>query len=191
MTNDFTLSVGQAHELELAMNRAGGWDGAIVKALSTGSKLADVRDVLLGRSEIKPAEHVIDCDADPFVPEGWKVEEHKKSGKVKWSKELIQLYLSAGQKDGKCIEGNKLRKELAVKPVLNANVLDYLLAHTELIPEEWKGKYVFFWGTIYRDSDGSLGVRCLYWDDDRWSWSCIWLGDDFHDDNPAALSASI
>ena len=191
MANDFALSVGQAHELELAMNRVGGWDGALAKVLSTGSKLADVRDVLLGRAEIKPAEHLIDCDVDPFVPEGWKVEEHKKSGKVKWTKELIELYLSPGQKNGKCIEGNKLRKELASKPVLNANILDYLLAHPELIPEEWKGKYVFFWGTVYRGSGGCLYVRVLCWDGGRWSWDYYWLDGDFNDNDPAALSVSI
>jgi hypothetical protein len=87
--------------------------------------------------------------------------------------------------------GNKLRKELASKLVLNANVLDYLLAHTELIPEEWKGKYVFFWGTIYLYSGGRLYVRCLYWRGDRWNWDCFWLGDVFRDYNPAALFASI
>lgn len=191
MSNDFTLSVGQAHELELAMNRVGGWDGALVKTLSTGSKLSDVRDVLLGRADIKPVEHLIDCDADPFCPDGWKVEEHKKSGKVKWTKELIELYLSAGQQNGKCIQGHELRKELASKPVLNACVLDYLLAHLELIPEEWKGKYVFFWGTIYRYSADRLFVRVLYWRGGRWHWIYFWLGCDWHDDGPAALSASI
>jgi hypothetical protein len=191
MANDFTLGVGQAHELEMAMNRVGGWDGALVKALSTGSKLADVRDVLLGRSEIKPVKHTIDCDADPFLPEGWKVESHKKNGKLEWDSEKIQLYLSAGQKDGKSIEGNELQKELASKPVLNANVLAYLLAHPELIPEEWKGRVIFFWGTIYRFSDGSMCVRCLCWSDGWWGWDGRWLGSDFYDSNPAVLSASI
>ena len=184
------LDVDQAGELKAAFRR-GDWTNKEIKRLCEGNLLAQVRDVLLGRFDIRPAEHVIDCDADPFMPEGWKVDEHKKSGKVKWTKELIQLYRSAGQKDGKCIEGSKLRKELASKSVLNANVLDYLLAHPELIPEEWKGKYVFFWGTIYRNSNGYLCVRFLYWHDDRWDWDAGWLVSDFRGLNPAALSASI
>jgi len=47
---------------------------------------------------------------------------------------------------------------------MNANVLDYLLAHPELIPEDWKNKYVFFWGTIYRYSSGGLrSLPLLEW----------------------------
>ena len=124
-----------------------------------------------GKSE---TDHVIDLDSAPFVPEGWKeVEEHKKGGKLKWDSKKIQLYLSESQKGDKYVEGNKLRKELENLPTLNAKVLDFLLAHKELIPEEWKRdekgntRYVFFWGTIYRHSDGNLYVRCLYWSGGR------------------------
>jgi len=141
--------------------------------------------------ECQPRIFSIDCDADPFCPSEWKVEEHKKSGKVKWTRELVQLYLSENQKSGKCIQGHELRKELASKPVLNACVLDFLLAHPHLIPEEWKGKAVFFWGTIYRNSAGRLYVRFLYWRGGRWHWHYNWLGHDFHARRPAALSASI
>src|SRR4051812_5109537 len=83
-------------------------------------------------------QHVIDLDANPFVPNNWKVEEHKKGGQFKWNPASIRFHLSPNQQNGKVIEGNKLRKELANEPVLNANILDYLLAHPELIPEEWK-----------------------------------------------------
>ena len=86
--------------------------------------------------------------------------------------------------------GNKLRKELANKDVLNANVLDYLLAHPELIPEEWKGKLIFFWGTIYRDSDGRLYVRYLRWGGSRWNSGYGWLDNGFYSGNPAASHAS-
>ncbi len=133
---------------------------------------------------------VIDCDAQPFIPDGWKVQEHQKGGKLEWNPEKIQLYLSDGQKDGKYIEGNKLRKELKGKKVLNACVLDWLLAHPEFIPEEWKSKYIFFWGTIYRISGGDLYVRCLCWLGDRWHWRYAWLDDDWYDSRPAAVLAS-
>ena len=88
------------------------------------------------------------------------------------------------------LEGNKLRKELQSRKVLNANVLDYLLAHPELIPEEWKGKCLFFWGTIYRRSNGHLYVRFLYWFGDRWRWVGGWLDDGWRGNDPAVLSAS-
>lgn len=140
--------------------------------------------------------HIIDCDAAPFVPDGWKVEEHKKDGKLDFDASQVLFHLADGQKGGKSIEGNKLRKELANMPVMNANVLDYLLANPDLIPDEWKAdesgntRYIFFWGTVYRYSDGDLYVRCLCWSGDGWRWGDYWLGHDWNGDYPAALRAS-
>ena len=85
-----------------------------------------------------PVEPIIDCAADPFVPNGWTVETHQPGGQWKWNPEQVEFYLSPEQNKGKVITGNKLRQELAGKPVLNANVLDYLLKNPQLIPEEWK-----------------------------------------------------
>jgi len=102
----------------------------------------------------------------------------------------VSLYLSRQQKDGKWIEGNKLRGEVAGKSVYSANVLDYLLANLHLVPEEWKGKYVFFWETIYCDPVGRLCVRSLFWNGDRWDWSYPWLVIDWRDHDPTAVAAS-
>lgn len=196
MYDRFTFSsAGMIHELELAMDRVGGWNSALVKTLCMGNNLGKVRDYLRGIAEVKPVERLIDCDAKPFEPNGLTVESHKKDGKLVWDPEKVKLYFSRQQGGEKCIEGNQLRKELEGKPVLNANVLDYLLAHQELIPEDWKGKYVFFWGTIYRgtiyrDSCGILYVRCLCFCDGWWRWRFLWLGNWWGYDRPAALRAS-
>lgn len=156
-------------------------------------------DVLMGRlflvvrgyAEVKEIEHLIDCDAPSFIPpERWSVEEHKKGDPWKWNPAEVELYISESQRDGKTIGGNELRKELEGKSVLNANVLDYLLANPYLIPEEWKRKVIFFWGTIYRDTDGRLCVRYLRWDGGRWNWNWRWLENDWNENNPAALRAS-
>jgi len=135
--------------------------------------------------------YIIDCDADPHVSDGWKVEEHKKGGKFVWDPTRVRLHLSPRQQNGKQINGNELRKELAKESVLNANVLDYLLAHPTLIPEEWKDKAVFFWGTIYRLSGGGLYVRYLDWGSSQWDWHYSWLDDDWRGSHPAACSPSI
>ena len=143
---------------------------------------------------VEIVEHVIDCDVDPFVPSGWTVESHTKGGQFAFNSARIKLYFSRNQQDGKVIEGNELRKELANEHVLNANVLDYLLAHPKLIPEEWKKdkrgntRYIFFWGTIYRSRD-NLYVRSLYWSDGVWVWYSNWLGRGWHDGYPAAVLA--
>jgi len=159
-----------------------------------GNKLGGiVRRFLSGESVVKMEERLINCDADPLVPKGWEVEEHKKDGQFAFDPTKVKFYLSPNQQNGKSIEGNKLRKELAGKKVLNANVLDYLLAHPELIPENWKkdenGKTrcIFFWGTIYRDPYGLLHVRYLDWDGVRWVRHSSWLDLDWSGDSPAAV----
>lgn len=180
-------SIGQMNQLADALESAGFTPGDVTE-LRSFAGLDTFKGVLKGLAKIVVVKHVIDCDKDPFVPEGWKVECHKKSGQMEWSPSNVRLHLSANQQDGKAIKGDKLRLELVNEPVLNANVLDYLLANPELIPDSWKGKAVFFWGTVYRSSDGHLYVRCLYWDDGRWGWGCSWLGHDFVGDGPAACS---
>jgi len=137
------------------------------------------------------SRHIIDCDADSMLPDGWQVVEHRKGGQLKWDAVEVALYLDEAQQGGAIIAGEELRKKLQDKPVLNANVLDYLLANPRLIPEEWKGKTVLFWGTIYRHADGSLFVRCLSWSSGRWHWDYGGLSCDFRGgDRPAAVLAA-
>ena len=210
MADTFVMSARQAAELDHAFER-NGWTPAEGKQLSSGRLLADFRQVLLGNAAVVDRQqfdhiktlaeamisplktpHIIDCDANPYLPNGWKgVEAHQKGGQLTWDKNAQKdaLYLSERQKEHPWLGGHKLREELADKPVLNACVLDYLLAHPELIPEKWKGKYVFFWGTIYRFSGDVLFVRCLYWHDGRWLWSCLWLGRGWNGGHPAAVRA--
>ena len=195
MNNDIVLKLEHCIEIQDAMRR-NGITPDILKKITSGDFFAGVRDVANGYAEIKPIEHLIDCDSDPFVPNGWKVEEHQKGGAFKFDAAQVQLYLDKGQQKGGYIEGNKLRKLLAGKPVLNANVLDYLLKHPELIPDDWKKdssgntRYIFFWGSIYRSSGGYLCVRYLCWGGGRWRWGARWLGDVWSGDGPAALHAS-
>ncbi|MCH8244311.1 hypothetical protein IIB97_00255 [Patescibacteria group bacterium] len=153
----------------------------------------EFKDVLEGVAQIVVVKHMIDLDAKPFVPDGWKVKKHTRGGQLEWDPDSVKvvLYLSKSQQDGKVIRGNQIREELKGRSAYNANLLDYLLAHQELIPEDWKGKLIFFWGTIYRDPDGSLNVRYLFWRGGRWYWSFVWLDYDFRGSSPAAVPASI
>ncbi len=140
--------------------------------------------------------HEIDTDQIPNLPfNGVTIEHHRKSGKLILDFSKIGFYLSQKQKIGS-FSGHELRKELKSKKVLNACVLDYLLANPHLIPEEWKKdsegntRYIFFWGTIFRDSDGLLCVRCLYFESGEWRTSDYWLDGDFNAVDPAAVSVS-
>lgn len=115
-------------------------------------------------------EIVINCDATPYLPSGWKVVKHQKGGMWEWDSTRVGLYLSNGQKNNGAVTGYNLFKELVNKPCLNANVLDWLLAHQGEIPVEWRGSAVFFWGTVYRNQDGKCVVPYIYWDSGRWLW---------------------
>ncbi|MCX6778728.1 MAG: hypothetical protein NTU97_00660 [Candidatus Magasanikbacteria bacterium] len=200
MKDKFTMSTGQADELAKALGR-NGWTNADVKQACQGHVLGEMLSFLRGGADIVPlalsatveklSEHLIDTSAAPFLPEGWKVEEHKKGGQFLLDPTKVRLRLSHYQQGGRITSGYDLRKELAGIRVLNACVLDYLLAHPELIPESWKSKYVYFWGTIYRGAGGNLYVRSLCWNDGGWYGSCRWLGRDWHGCGPAAVVASI
>lgn len=133
---------------------------------------------------------IVDCDTIPFVPENWVIMEHRKNGQFVWDPSKISLYLSLEQQNGKYIEGHRLRRELKHKLVLNANVLGFLLDHKELIPEEWKDKTVFFWGTIYRGPGNCLYVRGLNCDNEEIGWIGFLLGDELSSSDYAALHAS-
>ena len=133
-------------------------------------------------------EHIINCNTDPIVPEGWAVEEHQWGGKIPWRNAAkVYLHVSGRQNSSEWHRGHNLRIELEGEPVLNANVLDYLLENPFLIPESWKGNCVFFWGTIYRFRDNMLLVRCLYWKNNGWSSNCGWLGGVWDATCPAAM----
>jgi hypothetical protein len=132
-----------------------------------------------------------DLAAAPYVPDGWKVEEHRPGRSWKFNAQEIGLYLEEAQQGGTII-GHDLREKLADRPVFNANLLDWLLQeeNQHLIPEEWKGEYVFFWGTIYRGCDRHLNVRHLHWNAVQWFWSWLWLDHHWDESSPAAVPAS-
>src|ERR1700733_12272386 len=44
----------------------------------------------------EPVQYMIDCDANPCVPKGWKVEEHQKGGVFNWDASKVDLYLDPG-----------------------------------------------------------------------------------------------
>ncbi len=100
--------------------------------------------------------------------------------------EKIYLYVSSRQKR-ETVVGSRMWDELRGKRTLGVDTLEYLLENSELIPEKWKDKYVFFWGTIYRNSAGGLFVRYLHWNGSNWDWGCRLLVRDFSSDDPAAL----
>lgn len=136
-------------------------------------------------------KHIIDTSKPPFIYNGWTVVEHQKSGKIEWNPAEVSLYADEEYRT-QWVEGNVLRERLKGKSPLNANVLDYLYEHQELIPEEWKREWgVFFWGTIYHGRANRLYVRNLRWLGTVWQRIYYWLGNDFSARHSAAVPASV
>lgn len=189
------MSVRQAGDLDLAFER-NGWTAEDVKWLSTGEILADVLRVRKGKFVFTAGVDLIDCDTQVFVPDGWGVLPDSEQlpnrvrGLVKFDPTKIELYLVDDQKSGGLIGGHEIRKGLETKSVYTAHILDYLLEprNQHRIPEEWKAKLAFFWGTIYR-IDGHLYVRSLYWGGSRWYCGRYWLGNSWDYRGSAVVSA--
>ncbi len=220
MSDDLMLDVGQANELKLSFRRNGWKTNEEIKRLSEGSLLAGVLSVLNGTAKIKPITEdasrwitlnettiAVNLAATPNLPfneakiekhigEGWVIVEKRPDGLYISGRKVI-IHLSKRQRGAKSLGGHELRDELTGKPVLNSNILDALYGNPHLIPEDWKKDengntiYIFFWGTLYRDSDVNLYVRCLYFFGGRWYRLYGWLDYGWSGNNPAALLASI
>lgn len=138
-------------------------------------------------------QHYVDCDADPLEIKGFTVVSHKQTGLWKFNP-YPNFYLSEKQKDSKnethgTIKGCELYQELTDQNVANANVLDFLLAHPQLISESWLFPLPF-WGTIYRDNKtGQCFVRCLiHYLGGEYGYAMHWLGAYFNANEPAILT---
>lgn len=191
-----SFAEGQVHQLMDAFEGSGYTPAHLTQIGQNPTLRREILGVLAGTHEVVPITHRIDTDAAPYIPDGWTIEEHRGDGILEWDASKVKLYLDDAQMNGKRIEGNLLRKRLAKKLVLNASVLDFLLANPQHIPEIWKAddrgnrRYIFFWGTIYRNTVGNLYVRYLCWFGDRWGWFAYWLVNEWDGKNSAALRAS-
>src|SRR3989338_6119858 len=87
-------AVGLAHKVCLAAEEQGYTPELLNILAEHPTLLGELRKVQLGLSEIKLIPHAINCDADPFTPNGYCVEEHRKGGIFIWDQTAVKLHLS-------------------------------------------------------------------------------------------------
>src|SRR3989344_7808693 len=97
--SDFGRDHGLIHEAVVTGRRAGWGSDEWARLAHDAGLMRKLRQVLIGQAIITVSEHRINLDADPFIPDGWKVEEHRKSGEFKWTPAQVKLHLSKKQQD--------------------------------------------------------------------------------------------
>ena len=133
-----------------------------------------VQRLLAGELEVVPKRPlvipqsqplVIDCDAEPDRKGNWQIAQHIKGGLWTWDPTKVSLFWTESQKAKKRVNGHQVLRELEGQRLLNACVMDALVANPEHIHPEWqrlcKGEQgkraisITFWGTQFQS--GSLG----------------------------------
>jgi len=103
------------------------------------------------KEKIKLANYVIDLDAKPFVPSGWQLIHHEKSGKWIFDHDELEIFHAVAPKyrHERFYDDEDKWLNMGRMP-FNANLADFFLDHQELIPGPWElyGEVVFD-GTIY------------------------------------------
>lgn len=136
-----------------------------------------------------------------FVGEGWNIiaDETDTRSIALTELDLTKVELRTMLKDGETsVKGEEKLKRLKASGLvrLDAEIFLTLWENQHPIPESWKEKvngntrYIFFDGTVLRDSYGLRYVLCLYWDDGGWHWGVYWLDFGWDVYGPSAVLAS-
>jgi hypothetical protein len=145
------------------------------------------------RRTTEPKLLTIDYRVLPSLVNMEIVEHHVRSNTDQIDVSKVELILTLKPSDNGSVGGEENLKRLRAtgKRLLDVRVMEELFQHPELIPESWKKVgAVYFWGTIFRNSDGYRFVAYLCWDGVAWYWSSFWLDNAWRSLSPAASLAS-
>ena len=114
--------------------------------------------------------YLIDLGTTPRIPhEGWRLKAHAGAGTFFCDPSRIQLYSPERLLSIPDFSGEDFLREMADKPILNANVRDFLQTHPECISASWReplrGRIpcILFPATIFLDRDGIPRIPRLQW----------------------------
>ena len=209
--NASEFGCGAGHQLAITAAKAG-WEIEDFTILTQSEKKC--REVLLflrGEAELvikpKPAS-VPEVEIDPIIrvdrsirpsyPHWVKMVMHPEledKGPAEYDISVVEQWLHDGQKDGKRVKGNEiydhLKKTDTLKICLGLRDLEEIQKKgITFFRKHFKGKAVFGWAGIVRDSGGHLLVPDLYEDDDEVVLSWYWTDGDWDDYRPALRFAN-
>jgi hypothetical protein len=116
--------------------------------------------------------------------------EQPKNGINEFDINKMQLYISKEQINTGNIAGFAFKKELESKKVPTTAVLNYFLRHPQLIPNDWRGKQIYFWGSAYEIAGiPEEQIPYIFWDVKKNKWLCSVNSIDFicEDDEVALI----
>lgn len=120
-----------------------------------------------------------------FIGKSWVIAEDNEALPETWDSASTRL-VSALRKGEATVSGEKTIERLRGDKPLGARAFLYFWNNREKIPEEWKGKLVFFDATVLRNPGGDRFSLYLSWFGDRWYWYYNWL---VNDRNACCVSA--
>ncbi len=95
-------------------------------------------------------EYYIDARDNPFSPyPTFKMVEHLNQGFWKWDEDVARIKEVVHSPRHKVITAHELRERCAKDAIGNANFIEFFILNKHLVPEEWRGKNIFFLGTLY------------------------------------------
>ncbi len=155
--------------------------------------------VLVSEPKVISIDRTFAFDPVAFVGADWSiVEEDERSLKLdEVDLTKVNFETSLAERESSVVGEEKLKRLKTLGHIrFDAKILQILWENQHLIPASWKEPtngnttYVFFDGTILRNSSGDRCVLCLCWIGGAWDWSYGWLDDERYADDPSAVLAT-
>lgn len=139
--------------------------------------------VIKGVAEIRDLPHTVDLDEQPLEINGYMVVSHNGGGVFNFDDRAVTLFSEDIPKNGYQLKS-------LITNAFNGNMLDFLLNHQDLIPNDCREVYTCFLGTIYQDlQDDQPYIRAMYNYRDCYHSVLLPLDNDFDRCTPILLPA--
>lgn len=187
MPNDeLILDVVLASEFKAACKRNGWRSASQIKALTAGSVMRGILEVLEGRAEIVPRgrkKKLLKFDPR-YMKHGAEMEliEHATRTVISVAEIEAVSFLRDGERRilGYDVIGRARFDPRLVGTNLGQEDAEFCLEHQDEIPVELRQCILVFPGTIRRHPGGYFYVPYLDWDGERWVLAFGWLGGGWH-----------
>ncbi|OGN14875.1 MAG: hypothetical protein A3J47_02645 [Candidatus Yanofskybacteria bacterium RIFCSPHIGHO2_02_FULL_43_22] len=168
--------------------------------------------LIVGEPKIVPIDRSIPFNPAAFIGKGWSiwrgpadgngltgVEDQDERSLALTQINLADIRLVTCLNDAETVvKGEEKQRRLKAdsRVRLDAKIFQTFWENQALIPERFKEKvngntqFIYFDGTVLRDSYGNRYVLGLCWGGGAWSWSVIWLDGGWRANGPSAVLAS-